>query len=311
MPDELERRVSSVRRAYERRFALLVCVLTLTSCGRRAARQEGASSNIRVGASMAHLSGGRFRMGSDSVDIARLLAAYPGLPRELFLQETPAHEVRLQPFDLDRTEVTVTAFASFVRDYPAWRRSAEPANDSNGRYLSTWDGGVPPAGIDSLPVTFVTWYAATAYCASVAKRLPTEAEWEFAALGGQHGDVFPWGAASPTPSDANWLASELHAPVAVAHYPANAYGLYDMAGNVWEYVSDRWRDRYSDPTPAITISPRAILARDSASLEAESGRHVIRGGSYDGGVVNLRARYRDSHPAQGARAFVGFRCARG
>jgi formylglycine-generating enzyme required for sulfatase activity len=201
-----------------------------------------------------HLKGGRFRMGSDSADISRYPARYPGLPRELFLQETPAHEVRIRAFDLDSTEVTVAAFAAFVRENPGWRRSAIAATISNGKYLSSWSGDTPPAESDSLPVTFVTWYAATAYCESVGKRLPSEAEWEFAALGGQRGD--------------------------------------------------------SDRDTGAVVSPRAILALDPAALRSARGRHVIRGGSYDGCVVNLRARYRDSHPAEGAEAFVGFRCAR-
>jgi formylglycine-generating enzyme required for sulfatase activity len=259
---------------------------------------------------MALIPGGTFEMGTDSASLTLLLIRYPDLPRDLFLQETPAHTVHLEPFYIDRTEVTVAAFAAFVGTHLEWSRTRIPPTATNGKYLSTWAGDQPPAGSDSLPVNFVTWYAATAYCTSVGKRLPTEAEWEFAALGGQRGDVFPWGAAPPTARDANWDESDIHAPVAVAHYAANAYGLYDMAGNVWEYVADRWRDHYSDPDTLAIVSPDSVLALHPAALEAARGRHVIRGGSFDGGVVNLRVRYRDSHPADGAQPHVGFRCAR-
>ena len=80
----------------------------------------------------------------------------------------------------------------------------------------------------------------------------------------------------------------------MGRYRPNAYGLYDMAGNVWEFVEEPWSDDYSKTPP----SP---LPQD---------RHVIRGGSYGGGPINHRVRYRDSHPAGGAGPHVGFRCAR-
>ena len=79
----------------------------------------------------------------------------------------------------------------------------------------------------------------------------------------------------------------------MARYPPNPYGLYDLAGNVWEFVEEPWTDDYSK-----TPSP---MPQD---------RHVIRGGSFGGSAINLRVRYRDSHPAGGAGPHVGFRCAR-
>jgi len=290
--------------------ASLLLAVMLAACSHRSARGAGVAPSSQGSQDMVLLPGGTFEMGTDSMSLALLLMRYLDLPPALFVQETPAHEVHLDPFYFDKREVTVEAFAAFVRTHPPWARDRIPAAASNGKYLSSWSGDVPPANSDSLPVNFVTWYAATAYCASVGKRLPTEAEWEFAALGGQRGDVFPWGATPPTVRNANWSESGMHAPIAVAHYAPNAYGLYDMAGNVWEYVADRWRDRYSVPDTFAIVSPDSILALRPSALLAARGRYVIRGGSFDGGELNLRVRFRDSHPADGAQPHVGFRCAR-
>ena len=93
-----------------------------------------------------------------------------------------------------------------------------------------------------------------------------------------------WGDDPPAAGHANWSASKRGRPDDVGRYPANGYALYDMAGNVWEFVSDR--------APGEEIV-----------------RYQIRGGSYGAGPPNLRVRYRDTHPAGGAGDHVGFRCA--
>jgi formylglycine-generating enzyme required for sulfatase activity len=109
----------------------------------------------------------------------------------------------------------------------------------------------------------------------------------------------------PDVSRANWSASELKAPTRVGRYPPNGYGLYDMAGNVWEYVQDEWQENYEP----IERSGNRDLIPLSAALNATT-RRVIRGGSWGGSAINLRVRYRDSHPPAGAGDHVGFRCAR-
>lgn len=288
----------------------MIASTSVAACARHGGPQLRDNDIPRVsGQGMIHLDGGRFRMGTDSAETPALLAQYPGLPADLFLQETPAHDVALAPFDIDRTEVTVHDFEAFIAAHPEWSRTSIPQSLNNGKYLANWNGSTPLVS-GRLPVTFVSWYAATAYCQWSGARLPTESEFEFAARAGRAGDVFPWGAAAPTSELVNWSGSEIGEPVPVASYPPNAYGLYDMAGNVWQYTADPWRDHYTDSLPSAIGAPATILAMDSAALALEQRRHVIRGGSFDAGALNMRVRYRDSHPANGAGPHVGFRCAR-
>ncbi len=151
------------------------------------------------------------------------------------------------------------------------------------------------------------WHAAVAFCRWAGKRLPTEAEWEHAARGGLKEKSFPWGDEPPDKTRANYHASGTGATARVASYPANGYGLFDMAGNVWEFTLDEW----AAYTPSPQVNPVAggnLFADDS--FQAVTSRRVIRGGSWGGAPINLRVAYRDSHPPEGTRDFVGFRCAR-
>jgi formylglycine-generating enzyme required for sulfatase activity len=156
---------------------------------------------------------------------------------------------------------------------------------------------------------FVTWYAATAYCRSQGKRLPTEAEWEFAARGGLTDSAFPWGNEAADASRANYGASKIGAATRVGSYPANGYGLYDMAGNVWEFLADEWA-KYPAESILQTnpVAGGEVFDRGDSYMNVRS-RRVIRGGSWGGSPINLRVTYRDSHPPEGAGDHVGFRCA--
>jgi formylglycine-generating enzyme required for sulfatase activity len=287
----------------------LTCVLAALACGPKNSGFLVVPSQLAPANGSVYLPGGSFRMGTDAAGLAELHKKYPDLPMEIFAQETPAHDVVLAPFDIDLAEVTVSSIALFVKANPNWRRSRVPTSVDNGKYLSNWIRDTPVAADSALPVTFVSWYAAAAYCEWRHARLPTEAEYEYAAGAGHPGDAFPWGASAPSADVVNWSGSNIGKPVAVAHYRANIFGLYDMSGNVWEFTSDRWRDSYRIVDDAPSAAPADILAQKPAALALESSRHVIRGGSYDAGVVNLRVRYRDSHPANGAGPHVGFRCA--
>jgi formylglycine-generating enzyme required for sulfatase activity len=229
-------------------------------------------------------------MGTDESKVDALMARFSSKRRELFAAELPSHQVSLGPLFIDPTEVTNAAFKAFVDAHREWSRERLPADRHNGEYLKTWVDGAYPAGEAELPVTFVTWHAAAAYCESAGKRLPTEAEWEFAAGRGLPAE-FPWGDEAPDAAKASWSGTKVGKPSRVGSFPP-LHGLYDMAGNVWEFTADPWKDSY---TGTATVSP---------------GRRVIRGGSFGGSPVNLRVRYRDSHPEPGAGPHVGFRCVR-
>ena len=210
--------------------------------------------------------------------------------RELFASELPAHRVTVRAFSIDRTEVTNAAFKSFVDAHPSWSRERLAADGHNGEYLKTWTGGSYPVGDDDVPVTFITWHAASAFC---------EIEWETVAdRGGVGVRSGPW--RSRRNSRGVMICRMPRRPTGRAQTSASRRASVhshrarplDMAGNVWEFVADQWTDSYV------------------AGAKTSPGRRVIRGGSFGGSPVNLRVRYRDSHPESGAGPHVGFRCAR-
>lgn len=249
---------------------------------------------------MARLSGGVFQMGSDErLLLEQFPDAGPGV-RAMLLTETPRHEVTIPPFWIDRHEVTNAQFGRFVRARSEWKKGVV-----GGDYLRSWTGDQFPAGQSDFPVAFVTWQAALAYADWVGKRLPTEAEWEFAALGGRSGAKYPWGDQEPAPHLANYAESGKNASVRVGSYPPNPYGLFDFAGNVWEFCLDEWQSAY---TSGAVIQSEADLRR---MRSAKAGRRVIRGGSFDGGALNMRVTSRDSHRVGDPVGQVGFRCALG
>ena len=170
----------------------------------------------------------------------------------------------------------------------------------NGRYVEHWTVNHPGAAITDHPVTFVSWHAAVAYCTWRGKRLPSEAEYEWAAQDGASRFECPWGDTTPSDERVNWGGDGIDGTVPVGTYPPNARGLYDMSGNVWHFTADPWVDTYS------------MMLKDSSptnKFDDTRIRQVVRGGSYGANAANLRVRYRDSHRPFDARVMVGFRCA--
>lgn len=258
---------------------------------------------------MARIPGGTFAMGTDPSAVPDLLNRFNVKRAEIFADETPRHTVKIDPFYLDKSEVTNSQFKKFIDKHPQWQKLSITANLHNGKYLQDWTGNDYPIGKAGFPVVFVSWYAAVAYCQSQGKRLPTEAEWEFAARGGLTDKAFPWGDELPDKTRANYGASGFGAAITTGSYPPNGYGLYDMAGNVWEYLADEWT-KYP-VTGETLINPVAggdRFDRGDSYLNVKT-RRVIRGGSWGGSPINLRVTYRDSHPVDGAGGHVGFRCA--
>ena len=212
---------------------------------------------------MAMLSGGEFSMGESSED--------------KFANDTerPAHQVSIAPFALARFVVTVGEYRVF--------RPEHASDDS-----------------PELPVVNVSWNDARAYCDWLSAqlgqhyRLPSEAEWEYACRAGTR-TPFTCGH-EITQRDANYFYSESGERVGCGHrtardrFPANAFGLFDMHGNVCEWVEDAWRPNYS-------------------TAPSDSDRRTIRGGAWDYLPRLLRSAWRDGLPADCRRDNLGFRIA--
>jgi iron(II)-dependent oxidoreductase len=152
--------------------------------------------------------------------------------------EKPAHTVTLDAFEIDMFEVTNADFAKFVEE-TGYQTEAEKAGEGGWRAYAE--------GRDNHPVVKVTWNDADAYCQWAGKRLPTEAEWEKAAKG-KEGFLYPWGN-EWDPAKANIKESGFRGTVTVGSFAegASPYGVFDMAGNVWEWIAD-WYQPYPDST---------------------------------------------------------------
>ena len=200
--------------------------------------------------------------------------------------EVPRHVVDVDAFELTATPVTNAQYAGFVR---ATGRAA-PID---------WDDRTPPRH-DDHPVTHVDWHDATAFCRWAGGRLPTEAEWEKAARG-VDGRLYPWGEHPPDADRTHAFHGLKHgatAPVGAAPGGASPYGLLDMAGNVWEWVSSAYR-----PYPYDTGDGRE-------SPESDESR-VLRGGSYASLTAgHLRCARRSASRPRRRSAHIGFRVAR-
>lgn len=286
---------------------MIIILLDLMFVAAKGPSKAQASAERQSTHEMVHLSGGRMIMGIDTSEIPKFQQVFSIGMRELFEVAVPKHSVNVHPFFIDRYLVTNSEFKSFVESHPEWRPGKIAARLDNGHYLKHWAGGTFTMGRANHPVVNINWYAAAAYCQAQGKRLPLEAEWEYAARGGLEKPVFPWGDQDASPKLANYSAGGLHTTSPVGSYPPNGYDIYDMAGNVWEFLSDEWNKYPSGRGTTASESPRADLQNSFMDVRT---RRVIRGGSFEGDPLNLWVEYRDSHPPDGSQSFVGFRCAK-
>ena len=197
-------------------------------------------------------------------------------------EEIPQHSVTVDGFWMDQTEVTNAQFVQFL--------NKQGNRDPRGKRMIALDEGytqISQVGDEFVttehaldrPVVMVTWHGAAAYCQWAGGRLPTEAEWEYAARGPE-GNLYPWGNEPPTCDLANH-GTCIGVPVDVGSRPAGASwcGALDMAGNVWEWVSD-WFGPYPD------------LPQENPTGPASGDVPVLRGGGWHSPGGELRATYR-------------------
>ena len=260
--------------------------LAFSACSEK--KQQAAPANSSaVPQQMVLVPAGEFIMGSDDIDTSGKSEEF-GFNEPWFLPEHPQHKVNLKAFYLDQFEVSNGSYKAYLMGTERVRRN------ELAKLL------VPlQLRVNEHPVRNVSWYDANDYCKAVAKRLPTEAEWEKAARG-PNGNEFPWGN--------EWHAENVNSgghstqvlPVGSLPQGRSPYGAFDMAGNVLEWVED-WFDAY----------PGA----DYKSARYGQQTKVARGGSW-GGVGHyviphyFRSAYRYNFSPDVGYNDVGFRCAK-
>ncbi|MFC1713776.1 formylglycine-generating enzyme family protein [Candidatus Poribacteria bacterium] len=235
----------------------------------RPTKKTSETKTGKDGAQMVLIPAGEFQMGSED--------GWSG--------EKPAHTVYLDAFYMDRYEVTNALYRKFMS---ATGHKAPPSLNDDTYNTST------------RPVVGVGWQDALAYAKWAGKRLPTEAEWEKAARGGLDGKKYPWGD-KITYDNANYGGTgdkdKWDYTAHVGSFAPNGYGLYDMAGNVWEWCMDFYDENYYAKSPARNpIGPASGFLR------------VIRGGAWNSPESSLRVVHRNNLPPSIQYFVVGFRC---
>jgi formylglycine-generating enzyme required for sulfatase activity/serine/threonine protein kinase len=285
------------------------------SAASSAASSAAAAPARSCPAGMIAVPGGEFFMGSDE--------------KNALAVEKPPHRVKLAPYCLDVHEVTVAQYKQ-CSDKGACRRAGKE---------NVWPGMKPaqkklydplcnirdPVGKATHPINCVDWEQARELCESRGARLPTEAEWEFAARG-PDGRIYPWGDDPPSAKLLNacgaecvaWMkahpdpdgaAAAMYdesdgfantAPVGSFPLGKSRYGVEDVVGNVWEWVAD-WYGPYDPDASKVTTDPKG---------PAEGTERVIRGGAWNGALPSwVRPSFR-YHAAPSSRSYgFGFRCA--
>lgn len=268
------------------------------------------------------------------------------------LNNRPEHEVYVETFEIDKHEVSAKEFAEFLNakgnldeEYFSEDKYSTIVGDSAtpGRYIAR-------PGLENYPANNISWFGAEAYCEWKGKRLPTEAEWEKAARG-KDKRMYPWGNSDPDNTKAafnqKWedKGFQVMAPVDSLANGASYYGALNMAGNVWEWVSDWFKQSYCDDCNidldpdcincyadiqyGVCISTGTSIAMQGTELIGEveipqihsqdnprgpsfGSFRVLRGGSwYDSyGELVIRSTYRYWFDPSDRYFNAGFRCAK-
>ena len=208
---------------------------------------------------------------------------------DLWASEQPVHTVTLDTYWIDQYEVSNVQYA-------ACEAAGVCQSPLEGRSLSR-DNYYATDAFADYPVVYVSWQDARNYCAWAGGRLPTEAEWEKAARG-TSGGLYPWGDTLPNESLANY-GKFVADTSRVGKYPAGVseYEVFDLAGNVWEWVSDYWDANYYQSSPST----------NPTGPETGTNR-IIRGGAFHNTGGDIRSALRLEYPPEEQRYFIGFRC---
>ena len=256
-----------------------IFLISLMFCSFWSMAQVGVADLIQV-------SGGSFTMGNSS-----------------YARESPTKTITVSPFLMGRYTVTNAQFAQFVNAYGS---TTVKVGEFAGKPMfvsDSWgiinNGGVwtPATGYEQFPMIKVTWYGALEFCKSVGGRLPTEAEWEYAAKGGSPQQSYTFSGSSTATTVAWFYDNSGQINKAVGTKAANSLGLYDMSGNVYQWCSD-WFGHYGDFSASGDINPAG---------PATGASRVIRGGYRSLGSGDLHLTNRESVSPDDTYNFVGFR----
>jgi formylglycine-generating enzyme required for sulfatase activity len=219
--------------------------------------------------------------------------------------ESPVHTIRLDAYWIDKYEVTNAQFAAFLNEKENQTEERVQwlnGSDSDVKIHLSEGAWVADDGYENHPVIEVSWYGAKAYCTWAGGRLPTEAEWEKAARGGLEGQAYPWGNEDPVctfgSKNGAQFASCKDRTEEIGSFRPNGNGLYDMAGNVLEWVEDWYEPKYYDSSPY-----------DNPKGPSNGDRRVARGGSWSSVLYFLHVSHRTYYYPTYTHGWVGFRCA--
>jgi formylglycine-generating enzyme required for sulfatase activity len=215
------------------------------------------------------IEGGTFWMGAQKTDEKQ-----PNFDPDAYDDEIPVRQIAVKTFEMGKFPVTVREYEAFLA--------------AGGRRPDDWNKQMR---FPNRPVVRVSWHDAESYTKWKGCRLPSEAEWEYAARNGAAGTKYPWDNDSPTAERANYREAGPGHATPVGLYPGGATkaGVQDMAGNVWEWVAD-WFGPYGQAAP--------------------EGTKVVRGGAWVYGPWFLRSAYRNDNVPDYRSGIIGFRCVR-
>ena len=308
---------------------IIFCFISFTNC----------KTTIKPPDGMVFIKGGNFNMGGNNIQARK--------------DEFPVHTVQVNNFFMDETEVTNAQFKKFVsatnyittaeKDFKYLNNNGDTILQKAGALVfkklnknetanpNTWWQFVEGAnwqhpqgpnstieGKDNYPVVQISWIDAQAYCKWIGKRLPTEAEWEFAARAGMTDKLYTWGNESVKNDKAkcniwqgefpffNTMQDRYERLAPIKSYTPNNYGLYDMAGNVWEWCSD-----WYDASFYNYCKQNSIFKNPLNQTPNDYQEKVVRGGSFlcnDSYCSGFRVSARMQSNFETSLEHTGFRC---